>query len=70
MMQRVLMRLFVAIAATVSAGGIAYVYVMPPESMRVTRNGVPHQAPPVAHPLTGEALSLEELVRHFKGERR
>jgi hypothetical protein len=67
---RLLMRLFVAIAAVASAAGLAYVYVAPPESMRVTREGVPHHAPPVAHPLTGEPLALDALVRHFKGERR
>jgi hypothetical protein len=64
------MRLLVGIAAATSAAGLAYVYVKPPESMRVTRDGVPHHAPPVANPATGEALPLEELVRHFKEVRR
>jgi hypothetical protein len=64
------MRLLVGIAAAISVGGLAYVYIKPPESMRVTRDGVPHHAPPVANPATGEALPLEELVRHFKEVRR
>jgi hypothetical protein len=67
MIPRLTMRLFVVLSAIASVCGLAYVYIKPPESMRVTRDGVPHQAPPVAHPLTGEPLSLQDLVRHFKG---
>lgn len=69
MIRRLLMRIFVALSATVSILGLAYVYLKPPESMRATRDGVAHHAPPVAHPLTGEPLALEVLVRHFKGGR-
>ncbi len=61
------MRAFVAVATIIVIGSLAWVYVAPPPSMQVTRDGVPHFAPPVVHPVTGEAIPLENLVRHFKG---
>lgn len=67
MLVRVLMRLFVAASAIAVVAGLAYVYVKPPEGMRVSREGVPLLSPPVAHPGTGEAITLERLVQHFKG---
>jgi hypothetical protein len=41
----------------------------PPPGMKATRDGVPYLTPPVAHPVSGEAVPLETLVRHFKGEK-
>ena len=67
MLARLLMRLFVAASALATVGGLAWVYVKPPEGMRVTRDGVPHLSPPVTNPATGEAIPLERLVQHFKG---
>jgi len=61
------MRLFVAASVIAVVGGLAFVYVAPPEGMRVTRDGVPFLSPPVAHPAGGEAIPLERLVQHFKG---
>lgn len=66
MAARLLMRLFIALSVVAVVGGLAWVYIKPPESMRVTRDGVPHLAPPVAHPATGEAIPLERLVQHYK----
>lgn len=70
MARKLLMRAFVALSSFVSVAGLVYVYAMPPESLRRTRDGVPYHSPPVAHPATGEPIALETLVRHFKGERR
>lgn len=67
MLARLLMRLFIAASALAVLGGLTFVYVWPPEGMRVTREGVPHLSPPVAHPATGEAIPLEVLVNHYKG---
>lgn len=64
---RVLMRAAVALSAAVVVLGLAYVYVWPPAGVRVSREGVPLLAPPVAHPATGEPIPLEDLVRHYKG---
>ncbi|MBK6629755.1 MAG: hypothetical protein IPG33_01235 [Betaproteobacteria bacterium] len=67
MAARLLMRFFIAISVVAVLGGLTYVYVKPPQSMKVTRDGVPHLSPPVTHPVTGEAIPLERLVQHYKG---
>lgn len=64
---RLLMRLFIAASALAVVGGLGYVYLKPPEGMRVTSDGVPHLSPPVAHPATGDPIPLEVLVHHYKG---
>ncbi|MCL4747215.1 MAG: hypothetical protein KJZ83_17620 [Burkholderiaceae bacterium] len=66
MVTRLLMRLFIALSIVVVVAGLAWVYAVPPASMRVTRDGVPHLSPPVAHPVSGEAVALELLVQHYK----
>lgn len=67
MLARLLMRFLIAASVIAVLGGLAFVYVKPPPSMKVTRDGVPHLSPPVAHPVTGEAIPLERLVQHYKG---
>ena len=47
--------------------GLAYVYAVPPDSTRMTREGLAHFAPLVMHPETGEGVPLPELVEHYKG---
>lgn len=70
MFARIAMRLFIAVSVAAVLGGLTFVYVKPPQSMKLTRDGVPHLSPPVAHPATGEAIPLDVLVRHYKGEGR
>lgn len=67
MLTRLLMRFFIAASVIAVLGGLTFVYVWPPEGMRVSRDGVPHLSPPVTHPVTGEAIPLERLVQHYKG---
>ena len=62
------MRLFSGLVAAISLAGVIYIYTVPPESLRTTRDGVPHFAPPVINPATGEPIDLGTLVRHYKGE--
>jgi hypothetical protein len=69
MWQKVLMRLFVAIAAIVSIGGYFWMTLSPPPGLKTTRDGVPYFTPPVIHPISGEAIPVETLVRHYKGEK-
>ncbi|MDX9994137.1 MAG: hypothetical protein RBS28_02355 [Rhodocyclaceae bacterium] len=69
MLQRLLMRLFVAIAAVVSIGGFLWMTFAPPPGLKASRDGVPYFSPPVQHPVSGEAVPLEKLVRHYKGEK-
>ena len=67
MLARLFMRFLIAVSVIAVLGGLTFVYVKPPESMQVTRDGVPHFSPPVTHPVTGEAVPLERLVQHYKG---
>jgi len=69
MLQRLLMRLFVAVAAIVSVGGYLWMTFAPPPGLQATRDGVPYLAPPVIHPVSGEAVPLDKLVRHYRGEK-
>ncbi|MBA3903031.1 MAG: hypothetical protein C0522_05045 [Rhodocyclaceae bacterium] len=69
MIARWLMRLFVLVSAVACVAGLAYVYARPPQSMLVTRDGIPHFTPPVIDPRTGEGVPVERLVRHYRGER-
>ena len=54
--------------SVVSLLALAYIYVFPPQSMFTSREGVPHFSPKVAHPETGDPLTLNELVRHYRGD--
>lgn len=67
MWQRYLLRLLVALSAVISIGGILWMTFAPPPGMKATREGVPYFMPPVIHPVSGEAIAVEILVRHYKG---
>lgn len=69
MWQRLLLRFLVACSAAVSIGGILWMTFSPPPGMKATKDGVPYFTPPVIHPLSGEAIPVEVLVRHYKGEK-
>jgi len=63
-----LTRIYVFLIVTVCLLSLIYVFVRPPPSLEMTREGVPFFTPPVAHPETGEPLDLGDLVRHFRGD--
>lgn len=67
MVATLLMRAFVILVASLSVGGLVYIYADPPASMRVSRDGVPHFTPPVINPETGQPIAVGTLVRHYKG---
>ncbi len=67
-MARLLMRVYLALAVTACLWGLFRLYEHPLQSMKVTRDGVPYFTPPVIDPATGQTVSVETLVRHYKGE--
>lgn len=67
MLSKLLMHFLAALSVLIVVAGLAYVYVKPPESMRVNRDGVPYFTPPVVNPMTEEAIPVEQLVRHYRG---
>ena len=63
-----LLKAYVAAVAIISIAGLYYVYLKPPPSMQVDRDGVAHFTPPVMHAETGEPVPLGNLMRHFTGD--
>lgn len=63
-----IIRFYSVLVGIISIAALVYVYAFPPESMRVSRNGVPHFTPSVINPETGEAMDLNDLVRHYRGD--
>lgn len=55
----------VGFAATV--GSFVYLIAKPPAYLRATREGVPFFTPPVVNPVDGKPLSVNTLVRIYKG---
>lgn len=60
-----LLHLLLILASIILVAGLAYVYVKPPENLRCNRDGVPYYTPPVIHPVSGEAVPVETLVKHY-----
>ncbi|MGI9304124.1 MAG: hypothetical protein ACR2RB_15690 [Gammaproteobacteria bacterium] len=58
--------IFAAVAGLISLASIVYPFVHQSEYLRESREGTPFFTPPVIHPDTGEAIELDELIRHYK----
>lgn len=67
-MAKVFMSLYGLFALVVSIGGIAWMFIQPPHSTRVDRDGVPHFTPEVLNPATGKGVTVNDLIRHFRGD--
>ena len=52
------------LVATVAS--LTYIVMAQPESLRESRAGVPFFTPQVMDPDTGEGVSVDRLVQHFK----
>mgnify|MGYP003956909327 FL=1 len=44
-----------------------YMFAKTPESLKASSHGVPFFTPDAIHPESGEIISIEKLVKHFKG---
>ncbi len=67
-MAKIAMSLYSWGALIISVGGIAAMLIMPPPSLRIDRDGVPHFTPLVENPETGAAVSVNDLIRNFRGD--
>jgi hypothetical protein len=54
------------IIALMTVVSFAYIFWKQPKSLHVSRGGIPFFTPAVIHPDTGETISVDELVEHFK----
>lgn len=62
------MTIAATLIAIVSLASLLYVSIVKPDYLRRTREGVAYFTPPVEHPDTSEALTLDTLIEHYKGE--
>jgi len=67
-LSRILMNVYAWGGLVIVLVGIGYTIVYPPQSLRVDRDGVPHFTPQVEHPITGEGVSVNELIKHYRGD--
>lgn len=68
MATRIFMGVYATLIALLTIGGLGYVFISPPDSMRVDRYGVPFFTPPVINPETGKPIAVDVLVRNYKGQ--
>lgn len=54
------------IVSIMTVASFAYIFWEQPESLRVSRDGIPFFTPDVIHPDSGKPISIEDLVDHFK----
>ncbi|MBC8210587.1 MAG: hypothetical protein H8E21_05920 [Gammaproteobacteria bacterium] len=47
---------------------IGYIFISQPEYLHKDREGVHYFSPRVINPESGEAIPMNELIHHFKGE--
>jgi hypothetical protein len=67
-MAKLVMHIYGWAALAVTVAGLAAMLIMPPASGRADRNGVPYFTPKVLNPATGEAVPMDVLVRHYRGQ--
>ena len=66
---KLFMHLYAGISlAVVVAGSGVDADGVPPLSMFADRDGVPHFTPQVENPVTGEGISVNELIKHYRGD--
>ena len=65
---KLIMHVYGWASLAVVVGGLAWLLIFPPPSMRLDRDGVPHFTPEVEHPITGEGVSVNTLIRHYRGD--
>lgn len=66
MSKQLQLTVFSVLVAVASAASAIYVFIQPAERFAKSREGTPFFTPPVIDPDTGEALDLDELIRHYK----
>lgn len=65
---KLVMNAYVWSSLAIVVVGLAWMLIAPPHSMRLDRDGVPHFTPMVEHPITGEGVSVNTLIKHYRGD--
>ena len=63
-----IMKAFAGLVTLLSIAVLVYVYAVPIDSMKRTRDGAPYFAPQVVNPETGDGIELGKLIRHYRGD--
>jgi len=64
----IIMKVFAGAVTVLSIVVLIYVYTVPLDSMRMTRDGVPYFTPQVINPENGEPIDMGKLIRHYRGD--
>ena len=67
-MAKLYMHLYAWTALVVTVVGLSAMLIWPPLSTHMDRNGVRYFTPQVIDPVTGKAIDLSVLVRHYRGD--
>ena len=65
---KLFMHLYAWASLAVVVSGLAWMLISPPPSMFVDADGIPYFTPQVENPVTGEGVSVNELIRHYRGD--
>ncbi|MFT5504422.1 MAG: hypothetical protein ACI845_003558 [Gammaproteobacteria bacterium] len=66
--QQIQLAILSIVITIMTIGCFAYIASNQPESLRMTRNGVPFFTADVIHPDTGKPIPVNELIDHYKSE--
>jgi len=64
--QQIQLTALAVIVGLITVGSFVYISWKQPASLQRSRDGVPFFTPAVINPDTGNAISVDELVKHYK----
>ncbi len=67
-MSKVFMQFYVWGSLLITVLGLGYILVDAPKSLRSDADGVPYFTPQVIQPETGKTVSLNDLIKNYRGE--
>lgn len=66
MTRQLQLSLFTVLTAILSVFCLVYILTASPDYLGKTSHGTPFFTPPLINPETGQAIELDELIRHYK----
>lgn len=67
-MSKVFMNIYVWSSLLITVLGLGYILISAPKSLRSDKDGVPYFTPQVIQPETGKNVSVNELIKNYRGE--
>lgn len=66
--QQIQLALLSIVVTVITLGSFAFILWKQPDSLRMSRDGVPYFTPAVIHPDSGNTVTVDELVQHYKAQ--